>query len=327
VSLPAGTKLGRYEIQSPIGAGGMGEVYRAHDALLERDVAIKILSPHLSENPQARASFSHEAQLVAALSHPNIVAVHDVGVEGECLFVVSELLAGQTLRQRLGAGSIEWPQSFEVAKGILDGLVAGHAKGIVHRDLKPENIFLTEDGGTKILDFGLAQRVRVESGGVQTTELGYDTGAGMILGTLGYLSPEQIHGTPVDERADLFAFGCVCYEMVSGRRAFDGHSAGEVIAAIVQSAPAPLVAGHGVPAAFQLKRRSPPTQISICWCRHHRTRPTPQGSPRSPGRAPWCWAISFPVPRSICWQRRLQNGMAGLAAGSHCFSQMGQRII
>ena len=236
----AGTKFGPYEITGAIGAGGMGEVYRAKDSRLGRDVAIKVLPKSFADDPDRRARFEREAQAVAALSHPNVIAIFDTGVFEGQLYVVMELLTGQTLRERLVSGPMPVRKAVDIAIQIARGLGAAHGKGIVHRDLKPENIFLLEDGQVKILDFGLARQAVTEahSGATQTMAM---TGAGTVMGTVGYMAPEQVRGQAVDARADVFAFGAVLYEMVSGQRAFQRDTAADSMTAILTQDPPELV--------------------------------------------------------------------------------------
>ena len=196
----------------------MGEVYRARDTRLERDVAIKILPSQLAQDPDRRARFEREARAVAALSHPNILAIHDVGLHEGTTYAVTELLEGETLRQRLEGGAMPPRKAVEIGVQIANGLAAAHEKGIVHRDLKPENVIVTRDGRVKILDFGLATELSQASPDSPTIAGG--TEPGMILGTVGYMSPEQVRGTQVDQRTDIFALGAVLFEMLTGRRAF-----------------------------------------------------------------------------------------------------------
>src|SRR3954471_17053167 len=186
-------RLGPYEIIAPIGTGGMGEVYRARDTRLGRDVAVKVLAERFSGDAELRARFAREAQAVAALSHPNILAIHDVGMEGSSSYAVMELLEGQTLRERLNKGPMPWRKVVEIGVAIAEGLAAAHAKGITHRDLKPENLFLTAGGALKILDFGLAQ-IKPRAGGLDETSphVPSATEPGAIMGTVGYMSPEQV---------------------------------------------------------------------------------------------------------------------------------------
>jgi Tol biopolymer transport system component len=238
MSLSAGTRLGPYEILAPLGAGGMGEVYRARDAKLDRQVAIKVLPARMSNDPEALARFEREARAVAALSHPNILAIHDFGEHEGTAYAVMELLAGETLRERLAEGALPVRRALDFAAQIAQGLAAAHAKGIVHRDLKPENVFLTKDGRVKILDFGLARQVSPESGSdTKSPTAAGVTGAGAVLGTVGYMSPEQVRGLPADHRCDVFSFGAVLYEMLSGRRAFERGSAVETMMAILKEDP------------------------------------------------------------------------------------------
>jgi serine/threonine protein kinase/Tol biopolymer transport system component len=244
MGLSPGTRLGRYEILSPLGAGGMGEVYRARDGKLDRDVAIKVLPSHLSDDPEALARFEREAKAVAALSHPGILAVHDFGRAGATAFVVMELLDGETLRQRLAEGGLPARKAADYGLQVAHALAAAHASGIVHRDLKPDNIFVTRDGRVKVLDFGLAKR---ETGApvpddTRSPTLAPPTEPGTVMGTVGYMSPEQVRGRPVDARSDIFAFGAVLYEMLSGRRAFQRDTAAETMTAILREDPPALEA-------------------------------------------------------------------------------------
>jgi serine/threonine protein kinase len=239
MALAAGTFLGPYEILAPLGAGGMGEVYRARDARLGRDVAIKVLPPDVARDADRRARFEREARAVAALSHPNILALHDIGVENDQLFVVTELLVGQSLAERLAEGAVPVRKAVEIAVAIARGLAAAHGKGIAHRDLKPANVFLLADGHVKILDFGLARSMSPDDQGAGDTYA--STNPGTILGTAGYMAPEQVRGQQVDGRADLFALGVVLYEMVTGRQAFARDSIVETLNAILKEEPPELM--------------------------------------------------------------------------------------
>jgi Tol biopolymer transport system component/tRNA A-37 threonylcarbamoyl transferase component Bud32 len=240
LSLTPGTRLGPYEILAPLGAGGMGEVYRARDAKLQREVAIKVLPEKLAADASALKRFEREARAVAALSHPNILGIHDLGVDGGATYAVMELLVGETLRQRLAEGSLPQRKALEYGLQIAHGLAAAHEKGIVHRDLKPENIFITNDGRVKILDFGLASVSVSPSDQTHSPTAVAATEPGTVMGTVGYMSPEQVRGKPADPRSDIFSFGSVLYEMLSGKRAFSGDSAAETMAAIAQKDPAEL---------------------------------------------------------------------------------------
>ena len=233
-----GRTLGHYTIRSKIGAGGMGEVYRAHDTRLDRDVAVKILPEHLAQDAEALRRFEREAKAVAALSHPNILAIHDFGHEQGVSYAVMELLEGETLRARLQRGAIGWREAAEIGSAIAEGLAAAHAKHIIHRDLKPENIFLTSGGQVKILDFGIA-RVKLPINAESVTRAG-TTRPGTVLGTIGYMSPEQVRGEEADAPSDIFALGCVLFEMVSGQRPFAGATTTETMAAILRDAPPPM---------------------------------------------------------------------------------------
>jgi serine/threonine protein kinase/Tol biopolymer transport system component len=239
--LTSGTKLGPYEIQSPIGAGGMGEVYRARDTRLSRDVAIKILPASFSADPDRLQRFAQESRAAAALNHPNILSIYDIGEDRGAPYVVSELLEGETLRDRLRVGALNSRKAIDYAQQIAKGLAAAHEKGIVHRDLKPENLFITNDGRAKILDFGLAKFTRPEadaSNDAPTMQVA--TEAGTVLGTAGYMSPEQVRGKAADSRSDIFSFGAILYEMLSGKRAFHGDSAADTMSAILKEDPPEL---------------------------------------------------------------------------------------
>jgi eukaryotic-like serine/threonine-protein kinase len=239
VSLTPGSRLGPYQILAPLGAGGMGEVYRARDLRLGRDVAIKVLPASLSSDPERLRRFAQEARAASVLNHPNITAVHDIGEHDGAPYVVQELLEGETLRARLAGGALPVRKAIDYGMQIAQGLAAVQEKGIVHRDLKPENLFLTKDGRVKILDFGLAKPIEATETEppTQAPTAAAGTEAGAVLGTIGYMSPEQLRGKPADARSDIFAFGAVLYEMLSGQRAFRGGSAAETISAILTTEP------------------------------------------------------------------------------------------
>src|SRR5262252_3535063 len=237
--LSAGTRLGPYEILSPLGAGGMGEVYRAKDPRLGREVAIKVLPASFSADPDRLKRFEQEARAAGILNHPNITAVHDLGTHDGAPYVVQELLEGETLRAELASGRFSPRKAIEHAVQIAQGLAAAHEKGIVHRDLKPENVFVTKDGRVKILDFGLAKLTET-AGAANATNIPTATEPGVVMGTIGYMSPEQVKGKPADARSDIFALGAILYEMLSGQRAFRGDSAGETMAAILREDPPDL---------------------------------------------------------------------------------------
>ena len=247
--LAPGARLGPYEVLQPIGAGGMGEVYRARDTRLQRDVAIKVLPERLTQNEQALARFEREARVVAALSHPNILAIHDVGQEGSTAFAVMELLEGATLRDELREGPLPARRAADYAAQAAEGLAAAHEKAVVHRDLKPENLFVTRDGRLKILDFGLAREERRPSGSeTESPTLVRETDPGSVVGTVGYMSPEQVRGELVDHRSDIFSLGCVLHEMLSGRRAFGRETAAETMTAILREDAHPIAdSGRAIP--------------------------------------------------------------------------------
>ena len=240
MTLSVGTKLGPYEILSPLGSGGMGEVYKARDSKLKRDVAIKVLPESLAKDPDALARFEREAHAVAALNHPNILSIHDFGSHEGTAYAVAELLEGETLRSKLEGGAISHRRTVEIAVAIARGLAAAHEKGVIHRDLKPENVFLTSDGRVKILDFGLAKKIGVQ-GGETNAPTAAGTEPGTVMGTVGYMSPEQVRGREVDQRTDIFSFGAILYEMLSGRRAFKGDTHVETLNAVLKEDPPELL--------------------------------------------------------------------------------------
>ena len=254
-----GTRLGQYEIVAPIGAGGMGEVWRARDTRIGRDVAIKILPATFTSDPERLRRFQQEAQSAGTLNHPNLVTVHDVGADNGTSYVVMELLEGETLREKIehdrASVRLSVRKAIDYSVQIASGLAAAHEKGIVHRDLKPENIFITKDGRAKILDFGLAKvtsRASV-SGTAETVTQQRATAAGTVLGTAGYMSPEQVRGTGVDHRSDIFSFGTVLYEMLAGRPAFVRGSSAETMTAILKEDPPELAdSGATVPPAVDV---------------------------------------------------------------------------
>ena len=243
MSIAAGTKFGRYEIRAKIGEGGMGEVYRARDEKLNRDVAIKLLPAEVSQNGDRLRRFEQESQAAGALNHPNILAVYDVGTHDAAPYVVSELLEGVSLKDRLHDGAISQRKAIDYAVQLARGLAAAHEKGIVHRDLKPDNIFITRDDRVKILDFGIAKLIEPVKDAVAQTDIAtrkVHTNPGTVVGTPGYMSPEQVRGSRVDHRSDIFSFGAILYEMLSGRRAFHGESAADTMSAILKEDPPDL---------------------------------------------------------------------------------------
>jgi hypothetical protein len=258
VTLVAGTVFGPYRVIAPIGAGGMGEVYRARDERLGRDVALKVLPVAFHADPERLRRFADEARAAGAVSHPGILAVHDIGEHAGAPYMVSELLEGQTLRERLLAGRLPVRKALDLAAQIAQALAAAHDKGIVHRDLKPENLFVLGDGRVKILDFGLAKALAPEGqeGMAATLDAGNATASGAILGTSGYMAPEQVRGDAVDRRSDLFALGAVLYEMLAGQPAFPGATHVERGYAVLKDDPPPLPAAEGLsPAVEAILRR------------------------------------------------------------------------
>ncbi len=260
MTLSAGTKLGPYEVVAPLGAGGMGEVYRARDTGLKRDVAIKVLPAEFAADPERLARFRREAELLAALNHPNIASVHGLEETADGIAIAMELVEGESLAQKfegLRGSGLGISESLPIARQIGDALEAAHDKGIVHRDLKPGNIMLTHDGQVKVLDFGLA---RIEAGAAGSGPGGAShsptltfagTQAGLILGTAAYMSPEQAKGRVADKRSDVWAFGCVLYEMLTGTRAFDGEDVSDVLATVLKSEPNWAAFPPGVPFHIQ----------------------------------------------------------------------------
>jgi eukaryotic-like serine/threonine-protein kinase len=243
MTLSPGTRVGPYEVVSAIGAGGMGEVYKARDTRLKRDVALKVLPASVAADPERVWRFEQEARAAAAISHRNVTAIHDVGRHGDVSFIVSELLEGETLRTRLQSGPMAARKAVDIAIQIAEGLAAAHDRGVVHRDLKPENVFLASDGQVKILDFGLAKLSEPDSTLPTSPALPtgiHATAQGVVLGTVGYMAPEQVRGDQADHRADLFATGVVLYEMITGTRAFDRATAVETMTAILNDEPASL---------------------------------------------------------------------------------------
>ncbi|HEY1434796.1 MAG TPA: protein kinase, partial [Thermoanaerobaculia bacterium] len=242
MTLAAGTKLGPYEILAPIGAGGMGEVYRARDERLKRDVAVKVLPAELAADPERRTRFEREARAASALSHPNILTIYDIGTANETVYIAMELIEGGTLKDLTASGPVPTRKLLELATQVAEGLSAAHAAGIVHRDLKPANVMISKHGYAKILDFGLAKLVTPESdevSGLQTAA-GDATRPGMVMGTVGYMSPEQAAGRPTDFRSDQFSFGSILYEMATGKRAFERGTTAETLTAIIREEPEPV---------------------------------------------------------------------------------------
>jgi serine/threonine protein kinase len=248
-------RFGPYKVEERLGAGGMGEVYRARDTRLGRDVAIKVIAGEKSKDAGLLARFEREARAASALNHPNIVAIYDIGEQDGAPYIVSEFVRGESLRHMLSRGPLPFHQFIRIATQIADALAAAHQAGIVHRDLKPENIMVTAEGRAKILDFGLARRMRqaVASSDSTVTQMNV-TQAGVILGTAGYMSPEQILGSEVDHRSDIFSTGVVLYEMASGERAFQGRSSIEMMSSVIKDDP-PRLEGKIVPALDRIIRR------------------------------------------------------------------------
>jgi serine/threonine protein kinase len=252
--LPAGTLIGRYELLEPAAAGRLSEVYKARDTSIGRTVAVKLLAASLADDPAWLKRFEQEARAAGQLDHPNVVSIHDVGIHERRPYLVSEWLEGETLRQRLATADTPWRKAVAYALQIAHGIAAAHDKGIIHRDLKPENVFLTRDGRIKILDLGLAKTSpapMIDSADAAPPTAATITQPGAVLGTVGYMSPEQVRGQRADARSDIFSFGAILYEMLAGRRAFLGESAIETLVAILREDPPPIPSSAYAPAALE----------------------------------------------------------------------------
>jgi eukaryotic-like serine/threonine-protein kinase len=253
MALQPGEQIGPYEILAPLGRGGMGNVYRARDNRLRREVALKMLVDTAANDAESLARFDRETRAVAALNHPNIVAIHDIGAFRGVPYAVTELLEGETLGERLRSGSLAPKRATEIACQIAEGLAAAHAKGVIHRDVKPDNIFLTHDGRAKILDFGIARIERHTSLASANPDISLavrmssPSSGQILLGTAGYISPEQVRGKRADARSDIFALGAVIYEMLTGRRAFDGSTPVDTLGAVLRDNPARYPETAGIP--------------------------------------------------------------------------------
>jgi serine/threonine protein kinase len=351
MALAAGTRLGHYDVVAPIGAGGMGEVYRATDTKLGRDVALKVLPERVAESPELRERFEREARAVASLSHPGILAIHDFGSEGGTTYAVMELLEGETLRERLVSGPLPPRRAVEVALPLARALAAAHDKGLVHRDVKPENVFLTRDGQVKILDFGLARQapgLLTGSGNDSVSPtMSPGTEPGTVLGTVGYMSPEQVKGQEADARSDIFSFGAVLYEMLSGRRAFRGETAAETMTAILRADPPEMeTLAEGIPPALErivehCLEKDPSRRfrdahdlafaletVSGASSRSHATRALPSTETKWRRFLPLAWAVGWLVALSIAVQvgrlieRRLEEDRPRTAAAPASFTRL-----
>jgi serine/threonine protein kinase len=295
MALATGTYIGPYEIVGWLGAGGMGDVYRARDRRLAREVAIKVIPETFAADSSRVRRFEVEARAAGQLNHPNVLTVYDVGVEAGTPYIVAELLDGESLRSRVVRGALPWREAADYARQIADGLAAAHDKHIVHRDVKPENVFLTTDGRIKVLDFGLAKlTLPSEQAPSDHPPVHTETRPGVVLGTAAYMSPEQVRGETLDARSDLFSVGTILYEMLSGRPAFVRATAAETIAAVLKEDP-PLTAN--MPAAHASCR--------VVW-----RKPRSGGfSPRGISRSDWRWfprrapARSRGLPRRGCGAR------------------------
>jgi len=252
MTLAAGTRLGPFEILAPLGAGGMGEVYRAKDTRLGREVAVKVLSPEFSADVDRRKRFEQEARAASALNHPNIVTIHEIGSSGETIFIAMEYVDGKTLREVLHGEPLSTKRLLELAYQMADAVAKAHSAGIVHRDLKPENVMVSRDGAVKVLDFGLAKLLKEQPGEVTNAPTAQATQAGTVMGTVGYMSPEQASGKPLDFRTDQFSLGSIFYEMATGQRAFQRGTHAETLTAIIREETQPIAAVNArVPGPFR----------------------------------------------------------------------------
>ena len=260
MSLAAGTRLGPYKVVEPIGKGGMGEVYRARDTKLERDVAIKVLPEEFAKDKERLARFEREAKLLASLNHPNIASIYGLEESDGVKALVLELVEveGPTLAERIAEGPIPVEEALPISRQIAEALEAGHEAGVIHRDLKPANVKVKEDGTVKVLDYGLAKELEGETPHGADSELSQSptltrqgTQVGVILGTAAYMSPEQAKGKRVDKRTDIFSFGCVLYEMLTGNKTFDGETAGETLAAVIKTEPEWEASPHTYPPIYR----------------------------------------------------------------------------
>ncbi|HUL78133.1 MAG TPA: serine/threonine-protein kinase [Vicinamibacteria bacterium] len=313
MALAAGTRLGPYEVVSSLGSGGMGEVYRARDPRLGRDVAIKVIGGEGPPNPERLRRFEQEARSVAALQHPHILAVHDVGTYEGRPYLVLELLEGETLRERLSRGALPLRKAVEVAVQICDGLAAAHAHGVIHRDLKPENVFLVREGGVKLLDFGLAKLLEAPEAGGSEAATETATDRGVWVGTAGYVSPEQLRGQGATARSDVFALGAVLYEMLTGQRAFRGATKADTLAAILEKdPPAMALASGSVPAPLErvvlrCLEKDLDDRFQSARDVAYALEALSTGSASEP-------AMALPMPKSLRWLRT-SAAILGVAAG------------
>ena len=261
MTLAAGTRLGPFEILAPIGAGGMGEVYRAKDTRLGREVAVKVLSSEFSADVDRRKRFEQEARAASALNHPNIVTIHEIGASGETIFIAMEFVDGRTLREVLHGEPLSTKRLLELAYQMADAVAKAHSAGIVHRDLKPENVMVSKDGAVKVLDFGLAKLLKEQPGEVTNAPTAQATQAGTVMGTVGYMSPEQASGKPLDFRTDQFSLGSILYEMATGKRAFQRGTHAETLTAIIREETQPIAAVNAQRARpLPLDRRALPPE-------------------------------------------------------------------
>jgi serine/threonine protein kinase len=318
MSMAAGTVLGPYEILAPLGAGGMGEVWRAKDTRLNREVAVKLLPASFAQDADRLRRFEQEARATSALNHPNILTVHDIGDHEGAPFIVTELLEGDVLRAQFDDGALPVRKAIDYAQQIASGLAAAHEKGIVHRDLKPENLFVTRDGRVKILDFGLAKLKppQVDAADSQAPTQKKITDPGTVLGTVGYMAPEQVRGQEADHRADIFSFGVILYEMLSGKRAFSGESAIEVMNAILKEDPPELEAmNHRVPQGLErLIRRCLEKQPELRFHSAHDLGYALEAFTTSSGRRPESQTEAEPASMGL-WRLIIDARLAWIVTG------------
>ena len=313
MALSAGTRLGPYEVLELLGAGGMGEVYRARDGKLNRDVALKVLPEAFVSEPERLARFQREAEVLASLNHPNIAHIYGIEDSGETTGIVLELVEGQTLAERIAAGAIPLDEALDLAKQISEALEAAHALGIIHRDLKPANIKVTPDGVVKVLDFGLAKALAPGEGPDSDTSLSptlsQGTAMGTILGTAAYMSPEQAKGKPVDKRTDVWAFGVVLYEMLSGERAFKGEDVSDTLVSVFRDEPDWTKLPNGVPPRI-LKA------MQVCLEKNAKGRVRDIAAVRLAMEGAFETEASgvTPTPGRPLWQRAIPLALAGFAS-------------
>ncbi len=323
MALEPGSKLGSYEILAPLGAGGMGEVYRARDTKLNRDVAIKILPAEVAEDDERLARFKREAQVLASMNHPHIAAIHGLEQDGDRPFLVLELVEGETLAERLLRGPLPVEEAVALAHQVAEALEQAHDKNIVHRDLKPANVMITPEGNVKVLDFGLAKALAGDGAEGQSAELSQSptlsrqTAAGVILGTAAYMSPEQARGKKVDKRADIWAFGVVLFELLTGRKVYSGETISDTLAAILTKAPdwdrlpaeTPVYLRRLLERCLEKDPRQRLRDIGEARIALEKATPEPEGPVEASARAawkavlPWALLLILAILTAVVWPR------------------------